>query len=290
MSAPHGTSHWSHQDEPEGWDDPESWHYDYTNRRWVYDPTRDDSDTAGGFFADEGQVVTGVVADVCGEDVLVHLGLGTVGRIPLNELPVEAGRKPRQALSVGDEIEALVIDSRYGSPPVLSVALLQERLAWSEHRIEDGATSGGPDDRGPRGRARLSRPSGVAQSHESAPEVPDGERVVFTAVEHQLLDPVEFLQPNRRLFIDTNVFMDTDPRRAGGLKRLFERGQSVILANGSAVIVPTKVVGELTKQSRIDPTAETAERAEAIKKAGAALTFLESASKVGQTFNSLIRE
>ncbi len=285
MSAPHGKSHWSHQDEPEGWDDPEGWYYDYTNRRWVYDPAGDASDSAGGYFADEGQVVTGVVADVSGNDVLVHLGLGTVGRIPLNELPVEAGRKPRQALSVGDEIEALVIDSRYGSPPVLSVALLQERLAWSEHRTEDGATSGGPNDRGPRGGARLGRPSGAAQSHASAPEVlaiqTHGARAVSTAIEHQLLDPVEFLQPNRRLFIDTNVFMDTDARRAGGLKRLFERGQSVILANGSAVIVPTKVVGELTKQSRIDPTGETAERAEAIKKAAAALTFLESASKVG---------
>lgn len=34
--------------------------------------------------------------------------------------------------------------------------------------------------------------------------------------EIQLLDPVEFLQPDRRLFIDTNVFMETDPRREGG--------------------------------------------------------------------------
>lgn len=97
----------------------------------------------------------------------------------------------------------------------------------------------------------------------------------------QLLDPIEFLQPNRRLLIDTNVFMDTDPQRAGGLKRLFERGQSAILTHGNPIVVPTKVVGELTKQSRLDPAAETEDRAEAIRKAGAALTFLESASKVG---------
>ena len=96
-----------------------------------------------------------------------------------------------------------------------------------------------------------------------------------------LLDPVEFLQPHRRLFIDTNVFMDTNPRRAGGLKRLFERGQKAILANSNPVVVPTKVVGELTKQSQIDPSGESEERAEAIKKAGAALTFLESARRVG---------
>ena len=96
-----------------------------------------------------------------------------------------------------------------------------------------------------------------------------------------MLDPVEFLQPNRRLFIDTNVFMDTEPRRAGGLKRLFERGQDAILKNDNPIIVPTKVIGELKKQSRLDPTRETVKRAEAIKKAAAALTFLDSASQVG---------
>lgn len=97
----------------------------------------------------------------------------------------------------------------------------------------------------------------------------------------QLLDPVEFLGPQRRLFIDTNIFMDTNPNRAGGLKRLFERGKHAILTNNNPIIVPTKVVSELTKQSRIDPSGESADRTEAIKKAGAALTFLESASAVG---------
>ena len=97
----------------------------------------------------------------------------------------------------------------------------------------------------------------------------------------QVLDPVEFLQPSRRLFIDTNIFMDTDARRAGGLKRLFERGQDAIVKNGNPIVVPTKVMGELTKQSRLDPSTESEERAAAIKKAGAALTFLEGASKVG---------
>ena len=98
----------------------------------------------------------------------------------------------------------------------------------------------------------------------------------------QLLDPVEFLQPNRRLFIDTNIFMDPDTRRAGGLKRLFERGQDAILKNSNPIVVPTKVIGELTKQSRRDPSREAEERTKvAIKKAGTALTFLEDASKVG---------
>lgn len=95
----------------------------------------------------------------------------------------------------------------------------------------------------------------------------------------QLLDPTEFLQPNGRLFIDTNIFMHAD---AGALKRLFERGQSAIIANDNPVVVPTKVVRELTDQSRRDPSSvEDVEEAEAIKKAGNALAFLESASKVG---------
>ncbi|QNE14844.1 hypothetical protein [Pseudarthrobacter sp. NBSH8] len=186
---------------------------------------------------------------------------------------------------MGDEIEALVVDSRYGMEPILSVALLQETLAWSKFPAEDGTTIGTPHQRTPGRGARHGRPSGLLQSHKSDPKAPDiqkhGERIVLNALEYQLIDPVEFLQPNRRLFIDTNVFMDTDARRAGGLKRLFERGQSAIIANGNPVVVPTKVVGELTKQSRIHPSGETMERAEAIKKAGAALTFLESASKAG---------
>lgn len=293
MSARYGTSDsphhdgprdWSYADEPEGWDDAEGWSYDYETRRWVYDINHRDSDSAGGYFADEGQVVTGVVADISDEGILLHLGLGTLGRIPLNELPVEVGGNPRRALTVGDEIEALVIDSRYGSPPILSVALVQERLAWSEYPAQDGAASDASNGT-PTSGAQHSRPSAPAQSHKSEPDAADsekhGERAVSNAIDYQLLDPVEFLEPNRRLFIDTNVFMDTDARRAGGLKRLFERGHGAILANGNPVVVPTKVVGELTKQSQIDPSGETAERAEAIKKAGAALSFLESASKVG---------
>ena len=98
----------------------------------------------------------------------------------------------------------------------------------------------------------------------------------------QLLDPVEFLQPHRRLFIDTNIFMHADE---GALKRLFERGQSAILANSNPVVVPTKVVRELAQQSRRHPAsadeAEAIKEADAIKKAGNALAFLESASKVG---------
>ena len=79
----------------------------------------------------------------------------------------------------------------------------------------------------------------------------------------EMLDPTEFVQQERRLFIDTNVFMDTDARRAGGLKRLFERCQDDIARNGNPIVVPTKVVDELTKQSRTNPAGLTDEKAAA---------------------------
>ncbi|MBX0299371.1 hypothetical protein K2F54_05195 [Cryobacterium sp. 1639] len=96
-----------------------------------------------------------------------------------------------------------------------------------------------------------------------------------------MLDPTEFVQQERRLFIDTNVFMDTDTRRAGGLKRLFERCQDDIARNSNPIVVPTKVVDELTKQSRTNPAGLTDGKAAAVRKATNSLTFLESVAPLG---------
>lgn len=38
-----------------------------------------------------------------------------------------------------------------------------------------------------------------------------------------IFDPADLVAPDARLFIDTNVFMDTDPSRKGGLQKLFVR-------------------------------------------------------------------
>lgn len=92
-----------------------------------------DEESHGIHFPDEGHVVAGVVAEVGRKKILVDIGLETLARVPMRELPAEVEGKPREALSVGDKIEAVVLDSRYGRVPILSVALLQERLAWSEH-------------------------------------------------------------------------------------------------------------------------------------------------------------
>lgn len=96
-----------------------------------------------------------------------------------------------------------------------------------------------------------------------------------------MLDPTVFVQSGRRLFIDTNIFMDTDTRRAGGLKNLFERCKDGIARNDNPIVVPTKVVDELRKQSRKSPEGLTEERAAAIRKAANALTFLESVEPLG---------
>lgn len=96
-----------------------------------------------------------------------------------------------------------------------------------------------------------------------------------------MLDPTVFVQAGRRLFIDTNVFMDTDTRRAGGLKRLFERCKDDIARNDNPIVVPTKVVDELRKQSRISSVGLSEERAAAVRKAANALTFLESVEPLG---------
>lgn len=96
-----------------------------------------------------------------------------------------------------------------------------------------------------------------------------------------VLAPEEFLEPGRRLFIDTNVFMDTNPARDGALKGLFERCRPAILVSANPIVIPTKVVDELTKQSRIDPTGLVEDRVAAIAKARNAVTFIDAAARAG---------
>lgn len=96
-----------------------------------------------------------------------------------------------------------------------------------------------------------------------------------------VIAPEQFVHPDRRLFIDTNVFMDTNEGRAAGLKKLFERCKDVAVANGNGIVVPTKVIDELAKQSRLDTAEFTDERAAAVRKAGQWLTALESGAEVG---------
>lgn len=97
----------------------------------------------------------------------------------------------------------------------------------------------------------------------------------------KVLAPEEFVQPDRRLFIDTNVFMDTTEDCAAGLKKLFERCKDIAVTNGNGIVVPTKVVDELAWQSRLDTAGFTDDRVAAVRRAGQWLTALESAAAAG---------
>lgn len=103
----------------------------------------------------------------------------------------------------------------------------------------------------------------------------------------EIIDPVEFLGPKGRLFIDTNIWMDTSTAGRGGLKRLFERGQSNIIKNKNPIIVPTKVITELQEQGALSTEDVDPERLAAIKKAQTSLKWIESASKNGLVKDSL---
>lgn len=102
-----------------------------------------------------------------------------------------------------------------------------------------------------------------------------------TAEDNLIFDPVDLVAPDARLFIDTNVFMETSPEREGGLQKLFARVAPKIEEGGSPVIVPTKVVTELTKQSGQEAFEDEPSRSKAIKKAANALVFLKAASEHG---------
>ncbi|WP_240694724.1 hypothetical protein [Cryobacterium sp. SO1] len=75
--------------------------------------------------------------------------------------------------------------------------------------------------------------------------------------------------------------MDTDTERSAGLKRLFGRCKDVAIRNGNGIVVPSKVVDELYKQSSLDASLFTEERAAAVHRAGQWLTALESGAAHG---------
>lgn len=96
-----------------------------------------------------------------------------------------------------------------------------------------------------------------------------------------VISPEDFVKTGRRLFIDTNVFMDTDTPRSAGLKMLFERCKDLAIRNGNGIVVPSKVIDELAKQSSLDVSLFTEERAAAVRRAGQWLTVLGSAAAHG---------
>lgn len=95
------------------------------------------------------------------------------------------------------------------------------------------------------------------------------------------LDPIEFVQGGKRLFIDTNIFMDNHSRWTGGLKRLFERTASTIIEQQNPIVVPTKVVRELEKYAGKHSSRVAGDQVEAVRRSRVALSFLEDAEARG---------
>ena len=87
-------------------------------------------------------------------------------------------------------------------------------------------------------------------------------------MEAGIVPPESFVAVDHRLFIDTNVFMDIDPVRSAGLKELFERCKDAAISSANGIVVPTKVMDELSRQSRSDTSTSQDDRAAAVERAG----------------------
>ncbi len=81
----------------------------------------------------QGEIVVGKVVQVNDEEVLVHVGGKSEGRIPRNELGLKANQTPADVVSVGDEIDVYVIRVEDGEGTVLlSKRRADQRGAWEE--------------------------------------------------------------------------------------------------------------------------------------------------------------
>ncbi|NMB45531.1 MAG: bifunctional 4-hydroxy-3-methylbut-2-enyl diphosphate reductase/30S ribosomal protein S1 [Firmicutes bacterium] len=81
----------------------------------------------------QGDIVSGKVVQVSSDEVLVHVGGKSEGRIPRHELGLKSDEDPTDKLAVGDEIDVYVvrIDDSEGSV-VLSKRRADQAKAWQE--------------------------------------------------------------------------------------------------------------------------------------------------------------
>ncbi|HSC93143.1 MAG TPA: 30S ribosomal protein S1 [Gaiellaceae bacterium] len=92
---------------------------------------------------EEGQVVHGTVVRVDKDEVLVDIGYKSEGVIPLSELSIRRSVNPADEVSVGDEIDALVLTKEDAEGRlILSKKRARFELAWK--KIEEAAESGQP--------------------------------------------------------------------------------------------------------------------------------------------------
>ena len=95
----------------------------------------------------EGDIVAGKVVRVDPDEVLIDIGYKSEGVIPSNELSIRNTANPSEVVTVGDEIEALVLQKEDESGRlVLSKKRAQYERAWGriEQVMHDGGTVTGP--------------------------------------------------------------------------------------------------------------------------------------------------
>src|SRR5438270_321944 len=91
----------------------------------------------------EGEVVHGTVVRVDKDEVLVDIGYKSEGVIPVSELSIRRAVNPADEVSVGDEIDALVMTKEDADGRlILSKKRARFELAWKA--IETAAESGDP--------------------------------------------------------------------------------------------------------------------------------------------------
>jgi small subunit ribosomal protein S1 len=91
----------------------------------------------------EGEVVHGTVVRVDKDEVLVDIGYKSEGVIPVAELSIRRSVNPADEVSLGDEIDALVLTKEDAEGRlILSKKRARFEMAWK--RIEGAAESGEP--------------------------------------------------------------------------------------------------------------------------------------------------
>ncbi len=95
----------------------------------------------------EGDIVAGTVVRIDQDEVLVDIGYKSEGVIPLRELSIRNAAKPDEIVSVGEDIEALVLQKEDDAGRlVLSKKRAQYERAWGriERIMNEGGTVTGP--------------------------------------------------------------------------------------------------------------------------------------------------
>ncbi len=92
---------------------------------------------------EEGEVVTGNVVRIDKDEVLVDIGYKSEGVIPANELSIRKSVDPREEVSLGEEVDAMVLTKEdQDGRLIMSKKRARFEKAW--RRIEAAAESGEP--------------------------------------------------------------------------------------------------------------------------------------------------